>query len=86
MRKYSKSSSVWEDLVDDFLEMTALLQPHQRIFLIQKLRRRGVSADKINPHAGFSIDGRLVVICKREREQECWLYDPEQRHIEMQKI
>jgi hypothetical protein len=72
---------VWEDLVDDFLEIACILTEPERLHLIDVLRRQRVRADTIQKHHGFSVAGRLVIVSNSDHAAECWIYYPKKRKI-----
>ena len=76
------SVSVWKYLVTDFLEMACFLNTEEQEHLLNELARSGIRADAICAHPGFSIQGKLVVICEETTPVECWLYDPKKRNIQ----
>ena len=73
----SVSSSVWEDLVDDFLETACLLKPKERHYLLQELRRQRISVERIDAPTCLSVDGHLLVVSHvADRVKALWLYHP----------
>ena len=80
------SKSVWEDLVNDFLEIGCFLTEESREFLLQELRCLKMRGDWISVHPTFSIGGRVIVVCDEKQINECWFYDPKGRKIEKIKI
>lgn len=78
---------VWEDLVNDFLEMACFLTEEERARLLGELLADGTKADAIHVHPGFSIDGRLVIVCEGADDlREFWIYEPREKKIRKQKI
>lgn len=67
-------SQVWKDLVNDFLEMACFLKPQQQEFLVRELQQENITAESIDVHPCFSINGRMVIICEDIPVQECWIY------------
>ena len=78
----SCTSPIWEDLVNDFLEMACFLSEGERSCLIQDLGRTGIAADEILAHPSFSIEKRLVSVCENVSVDEFWLYYPRERKIQ----
>ena len=71
---------VWEDLVNDYLEVSANLKEPERLFLIRCLKKEKVQASHIAPYSSFQVADKLVVVCK-EPYEECWFYDPSKKRI-----
>ncbi len=67
--------SVWEDLVEDFLEVGCLLSNGEREPLMDELREERVTSESIESHPVFSINGTAVVVSRGEAPRECWFYD-----------
>lgn len=80
-----KNPAVWEDLIQDFLELRSALKKAERLFLIQELKNRKVDANRIVPASGFSIAKTIVLIQNPEAE-ECLIYNPCYKRITVQKI
>ncbi len=74
-------SQVWKDLVNDFLEMACFLKPQEQEFLIRELQQQNITAESIDAHPCFSINGRAVIVCEDVPVQECWLYFVNKRKI-----
>ena len=72
---------VWEDLVDDLLEISCAITEEGRLFLCDLLRKQKISAESILPHTSFSIAELVVVIKDGSDVQECWFYDPKQKKV-----
>lgn len=72
---------VWEDLVDDLLEISCAITEEGRLFLCELLRKQKISAESIRPHTSFSISELVVVIKEGADIQECWLFDPKQKRV-----
>lgn len=82
--KYSPLAppAIWEDLVNDFLEMACFLTEAERRAVIEALKEDEVRSDAISAYPCFSIDGRVIVI--RDDSQAihtCWLYQPKEGKI-----
>ena len=75
-----KKSPVWEDLVNDYLEVSGNLKEPARRYLIRHLKKGRVNASSITQYPSFQVDDTLVVIC-REPYEECWFFHPEKRKI-----
>lgn len=73
---------VWEDLVNDFLEMACFLKDSERTELMDALRQAHMSSETIHVHPSFSIDGRLVVILEEQPVKECWIYNVKENRIQ----
>lgn len=73
-------AAIWEDLVDDYLEVSADLKKAERAFLIESLKKEKLSASSITAYPTFQVAETLVVICK-EPYEECWFYHPERKTI-----
>ena len=67
---------VWEDIVNDFLEMACFLRKEDRHFVLEEIERNGLQAqaESIEVHACFSIEGRYIVICEQVLPRECWIF------------
>ena len=74
-------NKIWEDLVNDFLELRSRLTLDERSELIDELRQRGVQARAIKPHACFSVDGRIVIVSEDMPRKEFWIIDSRQKKI-----
>ncbi|MSR78001.1 MAG: hypothetical protein EXS63_07250 [Candidatus Omnitrophica bacterium] len=72
--------SVWEDLVNDYLEISSDLKGPERHFLIQSLKKENLNASSIVQYPSFQVADKLVVIC-REPYKECWFYQPGKKRI-----
>ena len=69
-------AGVWEDIVNDFLEMSCDLSSGEQTMLIQELRRQTLRAENIESYPSFSIEGKLITVCKEPAAvYEYWLYD-----------
>ncbi|MBN1687728.1 MAG: hypothetical protein JW893_01360 [Candidatus Omnitrophica bacterium] len=77
---------VWEDIVNDFLEIACQLLERERHFLIRKLRHRDIRAEHLQDHQSFSLEKKLVVVCKDPGIQECWVYFPDALRVAKYKI
>ena len=77
---------IWEDLVQDFLEIRSSLGDSQKEFLIKALHKRGITAEAIWIYPVFSIDGRIVIIQTDTSDRECWLYNPRKQTLDIQPI
>ena len=73
-------TAIWEDLVDDYLEVSADLKKSERSFLIQNLKKEKMDASNITAYPTFQVAETLIVICK-EPYEECWFYNPEKKKI-----
>jgi hypothetical protein len=73
---------VWEDLVQDFLEMACFLTSGEREHLIGEIDKEGVASDALRVFPSFMIDRRLIVICEEGIASDCWIYYPKERRIE----
>ena len=65
---------VWKDLVIDFLEMACFLKPQEQEFLVREMQQQNITAESIDVHPCFSINGRIIIVCEDTPVQECWLY------------
>lgn len=74
-------SSVWQDLVYDFLEMACFLRPEEQGLLLKELQKQEPEAERIDVYPCFAINGRVVVVCEDASAEECWLY-----HVKNQQI
>ena len=72
--------SVWEDLVNDYLEVSGNLKEQERRYLIRRLKKGRVNASSITQYPSFQVADKVVVIC-REAYEECWFFHPEKRKI-----
>ena len=72
---------VWEDLVDDLLEISCAITEEGRLFLCDLLKKQKISAESIRHHTSFSIAEFVVVVKGGSEIRECWLYDPEQKKV-----
>ncbi len=75
------SLPVWEDLVDDLLEISCAVTEESRLFLCDLLRKQKISAESIRSHTSFSIAELVVVIKDGSNVQECWFFDPKQKKV-----
>ena len=69
-----KPASIWEDLVQDYLELACLLKPSEQERLIGALQHENIQAESIEAYPCFTVDGRMVILCGKDRVQECWFY------------
>ena len=81
-QQHYASSPVWEDLINDFLEMACFLSQEERSYLVRKLAKEAIHADEIFTLPTFSIEKRLISICENVSPEECWLYFPKEKKIE----
>ena len=72
---------VWEDLVQDFLELACLLTQEEQALLMEELQNNGVQADALQVYPSFNIDNRLVVVCEGQQAYECWVYYPKDKKL-----
>ena len=72
---------VWEDLVQDFLEIACLLTEGEQKFLIEELQQEGVETDYLQVYPSFNVDNRLVVISEAPQALECWVYYPKDKKL-----
>ena len=76
-------SPVWEDVINDFLEMACFLSPQERARLIQELAKADIRADEIQALPTFSIEKRLISVCEKNvSPEEFWFYYPKEKKIE----
>lgn len=64
----------WEDLVEDFLEIACRMNRAERSPVLENLRQEGLSAEHLDVHPAFSIQGRLMVILKKAPVRKCTVY------------
>mgnify|MGYP000446638784 CR=1 FL=1 len=74
--------NAWEDLINDFLEVACRLAPDERALAINALKSENISAEHLEVHPAFSIDGKVMVVLKPGLMKECLFYFLEQRRIE----
>ena len=77
---------VWEDLVQDFLEMACFLTPSERDFLIEKLQQEQTLPDSLRVYPSFIIGDRLIVVCEDGFASECWIYYPKEKRVEKSRL
>lgn len=78
--------NAWEDLINDFLEVACRLNSEERELAISTLKREKISAEHLEVHPAFSIDGRVMVVLKPGNLKECLFYFLEERKIEKRNI
>lgn len=66
--------NTWEDLVEDFLEVACRINQAQRITALEHLRLDGITAEHLEVHPAFSIQGRLMVVVRGAEISKCILY------------
>lgn len=76
------TSLIWEDLVNDFLEMACFLSREERTCLLQELAKTDIRTEEIQVLPTFSIEKRQVSVCENGSPQEFWLYYPKEKKIE----
>ncbi len=72
---------IWEDVLNDFLEIRSSMDGEERKYLIQYLKDMGIRADHIHPLSAFKIAGHHVMVGENEEEYLYWLYDPKRRKL-----
>ena len=64
----------WEYPAEDLLEISGNLPGHERAKILRELREVGISADSIDTHLAFSVDGHIVIVTNKDKFKQCWLY------------
>ena len=82
----SEMKETWEYLVKDFLDIKCTIREPEQEFLLDFLKQRGVSANKIQMHPAFSVDDHLVVVMEGENNcaQKSFVYHPNEMRIDEQ--
>ncbi|OGW78799.1 MAG: hypothetical protein A2Z83_01060 [Omnitrophica bacterium GWA2_52_8] len=73
---------VWEDIIDDLLEISASVGEEGRCYLREKLRVHGIITEKIDLCTSFSISDVLVTVCSRDELREFWVFHPRIKKIQ----
>ena len=76
------SVAIWEDLVNDFLEMACFLSDHERNLLLQKLGEEKIAATSIHVCPSFVVDQKIVIVSEEVNIEESWFYYPRDKRIE----
>lgn len=77
-RSGAQPDGIWEDLVDDFLEVYGRISEERRRTVIAKLKTHRVCASEIHRLPCFSIGGRVVVLLKQAENPDVIFCHPEQ--------
>lgn len=73
---------VWQDLVEDFLELACFLSPEERSFLLAELAQKNIRANTIDVWPGFLIQDYAVLVGTGLPVKEVWIYKAKQKKIE----
>ena len=76
------SGSVWQDLVQDFLEMACFLRQEEQALLVREIQKENIQAENIDVYPCFAINNRVIIVCESNAAQECWLYFVKKRQIQ----
>jgi len=77
--------NLWEDLMEDFLEIGCRLSPKEVAFAMGAFRKQPVDSEEIFMVPAFSFGDRIMVIARREF-QECLFYFPGEQKIVRQNV
>ena len=79
-------ANIWEDIVEDLLEVAGRLNCEERKILLAALRREGTGENEVEAYLSFAIGTRIVALGERSRIQECWFYHPPSKTIQKFKL
>ncbi|HTL46520.1 MAG TPA: hypothetical protein VL688_00485 [Verrucomicrobiae bacterium] len=65
---------LWEDLVQDFLEIGCRLNKNETESALNALREEAPEGEEIYMHPAFSVGGKIMVVVRHSHLKECFFY------------
>lgn len=71
----TKYKPVWEDILQDYLEIAWELGSDQTRPILQTMRRAMIRAEAIRHHPAISLDDHLILRIPRRNLTHVWFFD-----------